>query len=93
MSLFMPIPTSKLPMSGILRSVLHKLNDVHGMSSQLKPIAVFVVAPKPGSHDLVIIRRCDFEEPLGKLPDKKIATEIDNKLRLSDRKCNPRYHN
>jgi hypothetical protein len=68
MSLFMPVLTSKLPMSGILRNVLHKLN-VNGLSSQLKPVAIFVVAVEPGSHDLVVIRRGDFEDLLEKLPE------------------------
>jgi hypothetical protein len=55
-------------MSGILRNVLHKLN-ASGLSNQLTPIAVFVVAVKPGSHDLVVIRRGDFEDLLEKLPE------------------------
>jgi hypothetical protein len=67
-SLFFPVLNSKLPMSGILRNVLHKLN-INGLSNQLTPIAVFVVAAKPGSHNLVVIRRGDFEGLLEKLPE------------------------
>jgi len=36
------------------------------VSSPAVLIAVFVVAAKPGSHDLIVIRRGDFEDLVGK---------------------------
>ncbi len=65
-NLFFPVVISR--MTDSLRDVLDRLN-VNTLSRQV-PIAVFSKHDdKPSAGDLVVLRRSDFEDYLGRLPD------------------------